>query len=187
MDTAESSPNHQQPSPTLSNEKTNKENESEPNNSDESREKHESSKNSEQNKLEESVEVNCDTVVEEENEGTADSPTPGTSSNQSVIQPAEDPLSLGPELVEESTGDQDAAVENGHNDDKQKAEEEMIHQWPLFSHSLHQDYPDFDPSVSKLIYLIFVKIIVDLFLFNRWELVFLLFNALWIFVFRYKY
>ena len=103
-------------------------------------------------------EVNCDPLAEEDN--LAAETKAGTSSDK-------DPLCVSPELVdvkfEDSTeADQDKdPLENGVDstekaennelvvkNEKVESEEEIDHRWPLFSHSLHQDYPDFDPSVS---------------------------------------
>ena len=107
-------------------------------------------------------EVNCDPLADDDN--LAADPKAGPSSEQ-------DPLCVSPELVDvkfeesmDANQDKDSlenGVENADNrtenkennkfvkNEKVEIEEEIDHRWPLFSYSLHKDYPDFDPSVSS--------------------------------------
>jgi len=108
-------------------------------------------------------EVNCDPLADDDN--LAADPKAGPSSEQ-------DPLCVSPELVDvkfeesmDANQDKDSlenGVENADNrtenkennkfvkNERVEIEEEIDHRWPLFSYSLHKDYPDFDPSVQIL-------------------------------------
>lgn len=111
---------------------------------------------SKQKKVEDTLEINCD-KIDYDTESTAKaSSSSSSSSHQSepVTQP--DPLRvLTPEFVDVKLDDEpegcddNDALENGVDDVDEKEEEET-HRWPLFSYNLHEDFPDFDPSVQIL-------------------------------------
>ena len=109
--------------------------------------------------VEDTVEVNCDKTTDEDStlDDKAGSSSHRRSSSDQPEPIQDDPLRvLTPEFVdvkfndepEPSSVDNDA-LENGLNEREDEEEKESL-RWPLFSHNLHEDYPDFDPSVQIL-------------------------------------